>query len=116
MFSIISFGQNKIDSTFNHYFKALELELKENKDLNNNISYFDVINLDDGEKIYINKYANDAIIFFQGITKINAPTKYIAQSHAHYVDKEILKSWKNWYVLNKDKIKWCKRDKKPYIE
>lgn len=95
MFNILLFGQNKIDSTFNYYFKALELELKENKDLNNNISYFDVITLGDGEKIYINKYANDAIIFFQGITKINALTKYIAQSHAHYVDEEILKSWKN---------------------
>jgi hypothetical protein len=106
----------KLISTFNHYFKALELELKENKDLNNNISYFDVITLEDGEKIYINKYANEAMIFFQGITKINAPTKYTAQSHTHYVDEKILKSWKNWYVLNNNKMKWSKRDKKPYIE
>lgn len=112
----MSFSQNKIDSTFNHYFKVLELELKENKDFSNNISYFKEITLDDGKKIYINKYANEAIIFFQGITKINAPTKCTIQSQAHYVDKEILKSWKNWYVLNNNKIKWSKRDKKPYIE
>ncbi|WP_396211399.1 hypothetical protein [Flavobacterium sp.] len=118
MFSIIAFGQNqvKIDSTFNHYFKALDLELSENKNLNENGLYFDEMTLDDGEKIYINKYANKAIIFLQEITKIKAPVKFTAQSLASYVDKETLEKWKHWYFLNKRKIKWCKKDNLPYIK
>jgi hypothetical protein len=115
---MLSFGQNqvKIDSTFNHYFKALNLELSKNKDLTDNISYFDEIILDSDEKIYINKYANNAITFFQKITNIDAPKKYTGQSLAFYIDEETLSKWKQWYFLNKEKIKWCNKQQIPYVK
>lgn len=112
----LSQNQVKIDSTINHYFKALDLELSKDKDINKDIFYFNQFTLENGEIIYVNKYANKAIFFFQKITKIPAPTKNTAQSLASYVDEETLKKWKDWCSQNKRKIKWYKKEKTPFVK
>lgn len=114
----ICFSQNnvKIDSTFNHYFKALELEISEKKDpAGVDSEYYNEVTLDDYGKVYINKYGNEAIIFLQEISKIKAPKKRAANTIAHYVNKDVLTKWKLWYNNNKNRIKWCDKKKKPYI-
>jgi len=116
MFSLIGYSQSrKIDSTFKHYFKALELELSPEKDIIKNKEYFNEIELD-SEKVYINKYSNDAIHFLQNISKINAPIKSRGIYMPSYVDEKTLQMWKDWYILNNKKIKWCKKEKRPYLK
>lgn len=115
--NIVVFGQspNKIDSVFKHYFKALDLELSKKKNLDKDKLYFDSITLDDGETIFVNKYANEAMSFFQRLTKINAPAKYTGQSYASFIDKKTLKKWKHWYIENRENIRWCDKEKKPHL-
>lgn len=105
----------KVDSTFMHYFKVLDLELKGDKNLRENIRLYDEIILNNGEKVYVNKYVNQAISFLQNISKINAPKKYVGQSMAYYVDEEIINRWKEWYTVNRSIISWCIKKKEPYI-
>lgn len=113
VYSTIALGQNptKVDSVFNHYFKALNLELSKNKNLDQNRYYFDEITINDGSSVFVNKYAKEAIFFFQRITKINAPAKYMGQSYASFIDKKTLKKWKHWYIENKKNIGWCDKEK-----
>ena len=114
-FSVFAQKEIKIDSTFNHYFKVLDLELKNDKNIKENIHLYNEITLDNDEKVYVSKYANQAISFLQKISKIDAPKKHIGESMAYYVDKEALIEWRKWYTLNREKISWCKKKKKPYI-
>ena len=112
------FSQNivKVDSTFNHYFKALELEISEKKDPGGiDSEFYEEVTLGNNEKAYVNIYANEAIVFLEKITKINAPEKISANTIAHYVDKITLKKWKQWYDNNKYRIKWCEKKQKPYM-
>lgn len=115
--SITTFGQtrNKVDSVFKHYFKALDLELSKKKDLNRDSLYFDKIVLNDGEVVFVNKYANEAMVLLQRLSEIKTPNKYIAQSHASFVDKRTLRKWKHWYIENKKNINWCYKEKKVYL-
>lgn len=117
MHSNVAFGQNltKADSVFSHYFKALKLELSKNKNLDKDRFYFDEIILNDGKTVFVNKYANEAIFFFQKLTKINAPAKYIGQSYASFIDRKTLKKWQSWYTKNKKNIRWCDKEKKIYL-
>lgn len=108
LFTISSFGQYqlKIDSIFNHYFKALDLELSKKIEIKKNVTYYDEIILDNGEKVYTNKYGGEAIIFLQKITEIKAPTKHTGIYMSPYVTKDILKKWKSWYKQNRNTINW----------
>lgn len=117
MHSNVSFGQNltKADSVFSHYFKALKLELSKNKNLDKDRFYFDEIILNNGKTVFVNKYANEAIFFFQKLTNINAPAKYIGQSYASFIDRKTLKKWQSWYTKNKKNIRWCDKEKKIYF-
>jgi len=75
-FSVFAQKEIKIDSTFNHYFKVLDLELKDNKNIKEKIHLYNEIVLDNGEKVYVSKCANQAVSFLQKISKIDAPKKY----------------------------------------
>lgn len=119
LFTILSLGQNqiKIDSTFHHYFKALELETSGEKiDFSKDGLYYEQVFLDDGEIVSRNKYAGEALTFFEEITKIKAPVKETAIWLSPNVDKNVLMKWKEWYSQNKKKIKWCENLKKPCIK
>lgn len=72
--------------------------------------------LDNYEKAYTNKYLGNAINFFQTITEISAPIKHQAQTLRPYIDEKTLKDWKDWYALNRKKIKWCENEKAPYLK
>jgi len=102
--------QSKIDSVFNFYFKALEIELTPSPI----DSHFYIMSIDSIKKdtIYYNRYASDALNFFEKITKINAPIKYGDYSPRKYVNEEILTDWKKWYLKNRDLLFW---DRKKHI-
>ena len=105
----------KIDSTFNHFFKALDLELSTKKDIEKNASYYKEIIIDN-EKFYTNKYAGDAMTFLQEITGINAPVKDTGIYMSPFVDINVVKRWKKWYAQNKRVIVWCEELKKPCVK
>jgi len=115
----LGFSQNKvkIDSVFHRNFYILELELYGSKKFEQDkLVFYDEYILDDGQKFYTGKYVGDAINFFEDLTKLNAPRKERAQNMGPHVDEKIFKEWKEWYTLNRKKIKWCKQHQKPYLK
>jgi len=107
--------QAKVDSTLNHYFKVTELELGKIKidTLDNYKFYYSEIILDDGQKVYVNKYVGDAINFFEDISGIKSPRIHRAQVMCPKLDEKTLELWKNWIGLNREKISWCLEKNKP---
>jgi hypothetical protein len=85
-FSVFAQKEIKIDATFNHYFKVLDLELKNDKNIKENIHLYNEITLDNDEKVYVSKYAtNQAISFLQKISKLDAPKKHIKNNYETFI-------------------------------
>jgi hypothetical protein len=105
------FGQNyKIDSTFSAHFHILEkysllLHSQEYaKKLSDSLIFNKVsseyVTLQSGLPIL-------AIHFMEDITNINTiRSKFILDSVYLDVTQEILEKWKEWYCINRKKLKW----------
>jgi len=111
---IFSQNDKKIDSVFQHYFKIVEIELKQDN-LMNYPDLYEEISLGNGEKGYINKYLNEAIVYFEKISKIKAPKEKKGINVVSIVNKDVLNKWKAWYVENEERISWCEKKSKPKI-
>lgn len=119
LFTINSFGQyqTKIDSTLNHNFKVLEMELGKIKTrkLDNKNFYYEEMILDNGKKVYNNKYVRDAVIFFEDISGIKTPRIQKAQGIYPILDERTYKLWKKWAAVNKKNILWCFEQNRPCL-
>jgi hypothetical protein len=114
-------SDHKIDSTFNFYFTVVEIEANHYAP-SKYPEYFYKIQHDsnDHDTVYINKYLDRAVNFFQGISGINAPLQENKSSYVRqfspYVTPEIVLKWKNWYVAIRKKIIWSKNQNKPKLK
>ena len=82
-------------------------------------NYYSRIVIDGGkDSVYWNKYADEAVIFMQNITKIKSPpSNYESPGPISYtINDDIVEKWKNWYFNNRNRLKWSKKKNRPIIK
>ena len=105
-------NSDKIDSVFKFYFYIFEMETT-NCCLPEKFPdyYYYVVVKKTNDTIYLNKYSGEAAGFMQKISKINFPSSsYEGPGPVVFaINNETVEKWKNWYLANRDRIKWSKK-------
>lgn len=118
-YAIAQTGNYKVDSVFNLYFTALDIDVNKYSP-EQYPEYFEehVIESND-DTLYLSKYVTTAITFLQKISKINAPVRPSNTSYLKplepYATAEMIAKWKEWYNENKAKLIWSEVKKEPVM-
>ncbi len=102
---------NKIDSVINHYILISKITIGE-EDIRKYPNLYEK-KIIEGFKdpIYINKYEEESINFFEQLTAINTNKKHRGLYMVKELDKNIFNSWIEWIKIHKGELQWCESKK-----